>query len=398
VSDFAQFLTSPFLATGALVTLEVAAGAFAVALVVGTLLATIQLRHIPVLSAATRAYAIITRGTPLLLQLLFVYDVLPAFGLRFSELTTAIAVMGLSTATFFSEILRGAVTSLDRDQIVAAESLGMRPSVVARRIIAPQAMRIALPNLANQVVVLILSSSLASTISVAELTLRSQELSAATFKVLAVYSASSLMYLVLTSAVALIQLWLERALALEAAPIREPWLKQWSRRFGQLTGAGVLGSLTPARTKAEPMPAFARATSTTRSESEQDSDDDIELVDTRLHLQAIAKHLGGSSDAGPLRSPTLDVQNIVKSYGTRSVLRGVSLQVDRGEVVVIMGPSGCGKSTLLRCIARLEPFDAGQILIEGTPFGVNSRGTPLRGRARAEARARAPIGLGFQHF
>ena len=80
MNTFIHYLTLPYLLGGALVTLEITAGAFVVGLVGGLILAAIQLSGLPVLPLVVRLYAIITRGTPLLLQLLFVYDVLPTRG------------------------------------------------------------------------------------------------------------------------------------------------------------------------------------------------------------------------------------------------------------------------------------------------------------------------------
>ncbi|HET7488956.1 MAG TPA: amino acid ABC transporter ATP-binding protein [Acidimicrobiales bacterium] len=87
--------------------------------------------------------------------------------------------------------------------------------------------------------------------------------------------------------------------------------------------------------------------------------------------------------------PLVVVDEVHKSFGDVEALRGVSLTVDRGEVVVVVGPSGSGKSTLCRCINRLEPVDSGTISIDGVPL-------PEEGRELA--RLRADVGMVFQSF
>ncbi len=90
-----------------------------------------------------------------------------------------------------------------------------------------------------------------------------------------------------------------------------------------------------------------------------------------------------------MNTPSLQIQDVHKSYGDNAVLRGVTLDIDEHEVVAVIGPSGCGKSTLLRCIDLLEPIDAGAIIFEGEDiswpgFDANN--------------ARRSIGIVFQSF
>lgn len=85
----------------------------------------------------------------------------------------------------------------------------------------------------------------------------------------------------------------------------------------------------------------------------------------------------------------LQIKNLHKRFGDNTVLDGVSLSVEQGEVIVIIGPSGCGKSTLLRCINGLEPIQAGEILLDGTP---------IDGRAKQSTEQRQKIGMVFQSY
>lgn len=423
MSAFTSFLTSPYLLEGALVTLEVSAGAFVVALVAGVLLATVQLARIPVLSWVVRAFVIISRGTPLLLQLLFVYDVLPVEGIKISATATAVLVLGLNTSTFFSEIFRGAVTSLNRGQIVAGQSVGMTPLMVSRLVILPQAARIALPQLANQCVVLILSSSLASTISVSELTLRSETLSADTFQVVAVYAASGVMYLVMTSVVAGLQVALETVLDLDRERRGNP-VKRFFKRCAGLFRYGSTavflprtrwsarepggGSATAGKPRAAVVPDRSEAsvdrtvTSAVSAKGECADDvvaDDVEVVDRLASVPLAAVDLALGADSRRRSKPAvLAVRGLHKSYRGTPALAGVDFDVAAGEVVVVMGVSGCGKSTLLRAVARLEDVDSGEVLMDGQPFAVDARNRRFRGSKLARERSAAGVTMVFQHF
>jgi ABC-type polar amino acid transport system ATPase subunit len=94
--------------------------------------------------------------------------------------------------------------------------------------------------------------------------------------------------------------------------------------------------------------------------------------------------------------PMIEVADLVKNYGPVPAVRGVSLGVARGEVVVLIGPSGCGKSTLLRCVHLLEEPTSGTIRVAAQQISFGGGGKPLAGRELAVYRSR--IGTVFQHF
>jgi len=98
--------------------------------------------------------------------------------------------------------------------------------------------------------------------------------------------------------------------------------------------------------------------------------------------------------------PLIAVDRLFKRFGPLTVLRDVSLDIAPGEVVAVIGPSGSGKTTLLRCINLLEPFDAGEVRLDGTPIGYVTRrdGKRRRQPEREIAEARATIGMAFQSF
>ncbi len=92
-------------------------------------------------------------------------------------------------------------------------------------------------------------------------------------------------------------------------------------------------------------------------------------------------------------------ENVHKAYGKTPVLRGVSLDVHRGETICIMGPSGSGKSTLLRCIQHLETIDAGRLYVDGELIGYRDVNGRLRERSGKDlCQQRSDIGMVFQHF
>ena len=119
--------------------------------------------------------------------------------------------LAANEATFFAEILRSAVLGVDRGQTDAARAVGLRPWIVMRRIIGPQAARAAIPRSAAKRSRTMKNSALASIIAVPELTLRSSQLASATFDYFSIFFASGLMYLVLTGAITGLQLIIERA-------------------------------------------------------------------------------------------------------------------------------------------------------------------------------------------
>jgi polar amino acid transport system ATP-binding protein len=101
----------------------------------------------------------------------------------------------------------------------------------------------------------------------------------------------------------------------------------------------------------------------------------------------------------PAMEPVVRAERIRKSYGSLEVLKGVDLEVARGEVVCLIGPSGSGKSTFLRCINHLETIDGGRMWVDGNVVGYKQRGTKLYELSDHEiCKRRTEIGMVFQHF
>ena len=178
---FLHYLSLPYLLEGIAVTLQVTGLGLIGGLMMGVILAAMQLSRFGVLAAFARGYSVIFRGTPLILQMVFVYDALPHIGIKLPAILAAGTALAANEAPFISEILRAGVLGVDRGQILAGQALGMTPRVLMNRIIAPQAIRAMIPAFGAEAVSALKNSSLASVIAVQELRLRSTQLASSTF-------------------------------------------------------------------------------------------------------------------------------------------------------------------------------------------------------------------------
>ncbi len=378
-----SYVTAPFLLQGALIAVEIAALAMLGGVVLGLVLALMRLSRLAPVRGIAWFYIWFVRGTPILLQLVFLYDALPPMGVRLNSFTTAVLGFALNEAAFSAEIIRGGIISVNRNQSVAATALGMGPFLALRRIILPQAMRAILPGMTNEVIGMLKGTSIASVIFVNELTFRSQQIVGQNFKFFTVFAAAGIIYLTMTSAVAAMQAYLEQHFNPEI--VRNPGRKNAIREY---FGLG-LGSRESA-SAATRMPIVTETS-----------------PQTHLALNASQRNQLGAADIlkSTLEKPRavddefVICRGVAKSYGPREVLRGIDLVVNRGEVVVIMGPSGSGKSTLLRLVNHLETLDAGEIKVAGEYVGYRKIAGVLRpSRDLAKARAEARIAMVFQHF
>jgi len=180
--EILTYLGSRFLLDGAVLAIEIAAVSMVFGLALGLGLALMRLSRHATLSGPAWCYIWFIRGTPLLLQLVFIYDVLPAVGIKLDTFATAVIGFSLNEAAFSAEIIRGGILSVNRSQLIAAAALGMSGLLTFRRIILPQAMRVILPGLANQAISMIKSTSIASVILVNELTFRAEQIVGQNFK------------------------------------------------------------------------------------------------------------------------------------------------------------------------------------------------------------------------
>ncbi len=368
--DVLSYVAHPFLLKGALLALEISCLAMLGGLSLGLGLAVLRLSRQRILRGVAWTYIWFIRGTPLLLQLVFLYDALPKIGIKLDSFTTAVLGFGLNEAAFSAEFIRGGILSVNRNQSIAASALGMGPLLSLRRIVLPQAMRAILPGIANSAVNMIKGTSIASVIFVNELTFRSEQIVAQNLQFFTVLTAAGLIYLFMTSIITAIQAWLERHFSLERDRNADR-----NGLFGRVLSVGVQKREPAAALKVSAGIAAMPANWVAEMEPEQ----------TATRADEVA--------------PFVVCKNVWKSYGTREVLRGVDLIVNRGEVIAILGPSGSGKSTLLRLINHLERLDWGEITVAGRYVGYDKVGNALRPRRDlAKCRADARIGMVFQHF
>lgn len=179
-------------------TLAVSLCALMVSVVFGTLLGIVRVFRVPVLGALGNAYVEVVRGIPLIVLLSVIYFGLPAVGLTLEGFPAAVLALGLYSAAYTSEIVRGGLNSVPAGQIEAARSLGLTRGQAIRFIVLPQAWRVALPALGNEFVSLILGSSLASAVTLQELFSQGRYITNATYRQFEVYAVLAVVYFLLT--------------------------------------------------------------------------------------------------------------------------------------------------------------------------------------------------------
>ncbi|HEV7856197.1 MAG TPA: amino acid ABC transporter permease, partial [Herminiimonas sp.] len=212
---FLHYLTLDYLQQGVALSVGVTGIGLLGGLILGLILASMQMARYRIVSGFARLYAVIFRGTPLILQMVFFYDALPLVGIKMSALASAGIALACNEAPFIAEMLRSGIRGVDRGQVLAGEALGMSPVTLMRHIVAPQALRSMIPGFGNEAVSALKNSSLASFISVQELTLRSTQLASSTFDFFSVFCASGLLYLILAGVVTGLQLLAEYAFDLD---------------------------------------------------------------------------------------------------------------------------------------------------------------------------------------
>lgn len=202
------------LASGALVTVEVTAGALVLGCVIGLLIGLGRLDpRRRILYGVCSAYVSVVRGTPLLVQLFIWFFGLPHFGVNLPAFFCGVVGMGIYSGAYVSEIVRGAIQSVDRGQMEAARSLGMPYRMAMRRIIVPQAVVRMIPPLGNEFIALIKNSALVSLLTIPDLMHEGQKIISVSYRSLEVYLAIALVYFILTNTTGLILRRIERKLS-----------------------------------------------------------------------------------------------------------------------------------------------------------------------------------------
>jgi His/Glu/Gln/Arg/opine family amino acid ABC transporter permease subunit len=200
----------PFLVRGVAMTAALAVTSLLIGLPIGLALALARVQPLRLLAIPAAVYVELVRGTPLLVQILFIYFVLPVFGVSLPAFTSGILALTLNSAAYLAEIFRAGIQSIDVGQMEAARSLGMTYPQAMRRIILPQTFRRVVPPLTNEAIALLKDSSLVSVIGLTELARSGQELASRYAAPLTIWPLVALLYLALTFPLTRIAEYLER--------------------------------------------------------------------------------------------------------------------------------------------------------------------------------------------
>ena len=192
------------------VTIPLSIIAFVLALVVAVLATAMRLSRIRPLQWVSRFYVWLFRGTPILVQLFIIFYGLPAAGITLSAWTSAIIAFTLNTGAYAAETLRASVQSIPRGQLEAARTLNYTGWQTVRHVVAPQALRIALPPLGNDLIDLVKGTSLVMVITLADVFQVGRQIAAANFQPLALYAEVAVIYLAIFTVLSFLQSRLER--------------------------------------------------------------------------------------------------------------------------------------------------------------------------------------------
>ena len=188
----------PILLKGAIVTIEITFCSFILSTLLGLLLALMRVSSNTFASHAAATFINVIRGLPIIVQLFYIYFVLPDLGVSLSAFQAGFIGLGIAYSVYQAENFRAGIQAIDHGQIEAAQSIGMRGALIMRRVVLPQAFKISLPSYGNTLVMMLKDSSLASTITVAEMTRAGQLIASSTFQNMTVFTLVALLYLALS--------------------------------------------------------------------------------------------------------------------------------------------------------------------------------------------------------
>lgn len=325
-----------------------------VSIVLGFFLALAKQSTHPLINLPARAYIWLFRSLPLLVLLIFIYNLPQALPSTSAVLANPFWAgflgMLLSEVAYVAEIHRGGLLSISKGQQEAARALGLRYIGIQWRVIIPQALRVALPSLANEYISIVKLTSLVSVISLTEILMVGQRLYSQNFLVMETMAAVAIYYVLVVTVIDFLLKRLERYLDVN------------QRNISRTPDAKVLAMATQ-----------------------------IPVLLDRRGTRALS-----AADGQP--GPALQATRLHKAYNNVEVLGAVSLQIQPGEVVSVIGPSGSGKTTLIRLLNGLEQIDNGEIQINGEPFiHLSKRGTSKPVYVE-DAKHRLDIGMVFQSF
>ena len=200
----------PILAQGLWLTVVVTLGSLVLSTLLGLVWALMRVSGIRPLVMIAATVVNVIRGIPIIVQLFWIYFVLPDLGITLSALQAAIIGLGIAYSAYHAENFRAGIEAIDPGQIEAAQTIGMGWWLTMRRVVLPQAFRIILPPYGNIMVMMLKDSSQASTITVAELAQQGRLIAASTFQNSPVFTLVAMLYLAMCLPLIGLVSWLEK--------------------------------------------------------------------------------------------------------------------------------------------------------------------------------------------
>ena len=197
---------------GIKVTIPLTVLSFSFAMVIAVIVAMIQFANVKVLKQVSRFYIWVVRWTPLLVQLYVIFYGLPGLGIIIDPFPCAVLVFSINEGAYCAETMRAALESVPKGQIEAGYCVGMSYLQIMRRIVLPQALRIAFPPLSNSLISMVKDTSLAANITVVEMFRAAEQINARVYEPLALYIEVGLIYLLFSTALTWLQRWGEKKL------------------------------------------------------------------------------------------------------------------------------------------------------------------------------------------
>ncbi|WP_163581380.1 amino acid ABC transporter permease [Gracilibacillus saliphilus] len=203
----------PTLLRGMGVTIEITVISLILAMFIGLILGVFSITKSKILRGFSTAFVDIIRGTPLLVQILFIYFGLPSvIDIDLTAFSAGVIAITVNAAAYLVEIFRAGINSIDKGQMEAGRTIGFSYAQTMRLIILPQAIKRMIPAIVNQFIVSIKDTSLLSAIGLAELTLSGQSIYAANYRAFEILFAVGVLYFVIIYSLSLFARWLERRL------------------------------------------------------------------------------------------------------------------------------------------------------------------------------------------
>lgn len=188
----------PILLGGAWITVKVTLTALVLATLLGLVIALARTSGGRVLGFVAASWVNVVRGIPIIVLLFYIYFVLPDVGIDLNAFQAGVIGLGITYSAYMSEVFRAGILAVDPGQVEAAASIGMSGATTLRRVVLPQAWRIALPPYGNNLIMLLKDSSQTSAITVAELATQSKLIASSTFRNMEVFTLAAILYLVMS--------------------------------------------------------------------------------------------------------------------------------------------------------------------------------------------------------